>query len=345
MSMDGLLVKLLESYGLSAKNIKRTKGYYIINVGAETFALRKSSERAESLEFRCRVQKKLLDGGFKNIERLHLTVDGKPFVQRDDQRFILTDYVSGTDVNFEDKGDLAMLLAALSDFHDKSKGINDAPAEFLSEHLPTRLRKMGLQLKDFAKRAKGSKNLSEFDMIFLKYYEDYDKCISLALKILTGTKYDHKLAEAHNIGSICHNLLKKDTVTIKGGEIMFTSLSNCMVDHFTTDIVMVLSKYMKYDPQRRIPIMEIIDMYTTNRPQRDDYAIILARLLMPTAFLCAAAEYYVKKRSWVPSQVTGELMYEVDSREAFFEYIAPLCSYVGATSEADFNLFPLYRKT
>ena len=328
--MDGLLAKILSNYDVDIKNIKKTKGYYIINCKNINYVLRKTPDSPERIEFCYRVQKNLLNNDFKNIEKIYITTEGVPYVLHEEQKYILTDYISGREANFDDIKELSKILAKLADFHEKSKGLSPLPNEFYAENMRVRLKKMSVELSALRKKINFSKGLKEFDLIFLKNYEYYENNIYKALEIINRSSYHNKLKEVYFHNSICHNLLKKETIVCEGDDIFFSVFDRCIVDHATSDIAMIISKYMKYSAERAITVSEIINMYSAsgyNNLDEDDYSIILARLLMPTGFLSAAKQYYMKKRSWVPSAFISDLEFEVNSKESFLAYINPLFKF------------------
>ncbi|MCL2564341.1 MAG: CotS family spore coat protein [Defluviitaleaceae bacterium] len=325
--MDGLCTKILGNYDLDIKNIKKTKGYYVINCKSATYALRKTTDSPERIEFRCRVQRNLLNNDFKNIEKIYTTTEGSPFVLHEEQKYFLTDYIGGAEANFDDKKELSKILVKLAGFHQKSKGLVSVPDEFYAQNIDVRLNKMLSELSVLRKKINFSKGLRDFDLIFIKNYEYYEDNIYKALEIIGKSNYHNKMQEVCLSNSICHNLLKKETIVCYGDDIFFSAFSNCLVDHATSDIAAIISKYMKYSTDRHISVTEIIDMYSNsghNSLSEGDCNIILARLLMPTGFLNAAKQYYMKKRSWAPSAVTSDLEFEINAREAFVEYIKPL---------------------
>jgi len=325
--MDGLCAKILENYEVNVKNVKKTKGYYIINEKNAAYALKKTTDSAERMEFRYRVQKNLLSNDFNNIEKIYATIEGSPFVSYEEQKYFLTDYIPGTEADFNDKNTLSKVLCKLSDFHQKSKGLSLVPDEFYAFHIGISLKKMLTELSSFRKKINFTKGLRDFDLIFLKNYEYYEKNIHKALEIIAKTNYNEKLKKTSLHNSICHNLLKKETIVCVDDEIFLSAFDRCLVDHATSDIAMIINKYTKYSEDRRISVTEIIDMYSDsghNKLDEDDYSIILAKLLMPTGFLSALKQYYMKKRSWAPSAVTSDLEFEINSKETFMEYVEPL---------------------
>lgn len=327
--MDGLLTKILANYELDYKNIKKTKGYYIVNTADKTYALRKTGDSADHIEFRCAVQKKLLNNGFFNLEKIYPAREGSLFVLHEEQKYILTDYISGEGAGFEDREELSEILRCLADFHHKSKGAGRVAERFYAAHMGERLKRMAKELSIFRKKINFSKTLSDFDLIFLKNYEYYERNINTAIEILAKTDYNEKLKEALLQNAVCHNLLKKETIVIKESAVFLTSLSDCIRDHFTSDIAMIIARYLKYDIKGSIAAMEIINMYSDfghTRLDRNDYRIILARLLMPSGFLSVLEQYYKKKRTWAPSALTGDLEYEIKSQKDFWGYIEPLFS-------------------
>ena len=330
--MDGLCAKILENYEIDIKAVKKTKGYYIINGGGMFYALRKTSDTPERIEFRYKFQQNLLQKRFKNIEKIYPTREGGLFAMHDDQRYVLSDHASGSEANFEDRGELSRVLYALADLHQKSREANAAREQFRAEDMGVRLAKIGTELSSLRKRISAAKSLSDFDLLFFRNYEYYENNIDVAISLLAAANYPEKIQEAFAQNSVCHNALKKETILLCGEQVFFAALGGISVDHFSSDIALIISKYMKYSEDRTISVMEIIDMYSNsghNKLDENDCRLILARLLIPTVFMDATKQYYMKKRSWVPSAVTADLEHEINARDDFLRYIEPLAVYVG----------------
>jgi len=325
--MDGLCVKILENYEIDVISIKKTKGYYVINTAQASYVLRKTSDSEERALLRYQIQETLLKNDFLDIEKIYKTRDNNLFVSEDGQKYILNDYIMGREADFDDIDDLSKILCKLAKFHQSAKSLDIVPKQFYADDLNARLTKMLSELSAFRKKITTSKSLSNFDLLFLKNYEYYEKKISTSAMLLDKANYPKKLEEAYSENSICHNNLKKETLMIKDNEVSIAMLSGISVDHFSADIAMIINKYMKYSSNRQINILDIIDMYSNagnNKLDADDLNIVLARLLIPTVFLGASKEYYMKKRSWAPSVLTADLEQEINSRETFLEYIEPL---------------------
>ena len=330
--MDGLCAKIIENYDIDVKNIKKTKGYYLINSSAASYALRKTSDTAERIEFRYKLQENLLANNFLNIEKIYPTCDGLLFMSHDEQKYILSDHISGEEADFDNRDELSKILSKLAEFHKKTVGLESLPEQFYAEDLNVRLTKMVSDFLMLRKKISTSKSLSNFDILFLKNHDYYESNINTAAALLHKANYHGKLMKAFSESSICHNMLKKETLVAKDNDIFISMLSGISVDHFSADISMIISKYMKYSAKRQIGIMEIIDMYSNsgyNKLDEADYMIILARLLMPSVFIGTAKQYYMKKRSWAPSALTTDLEHEISSRAAFLEYTEPLVRVCG----------------
>jgi len=326
--MDGLCEKLIANYEINASNVRKTKGYYVISdANSNTYSLRKTSDSDERIALRLLLQEHLANNGFADIEKIYKTKTGELFASLGEQKYILCDNITGRESDFNEPGELTKILAKLALFHHKTEGLPAVLEQFYAKDLTQSLSKMHSELVMLRKKVAASKSLSNFDILFLKNYEHYEKNIHISLELLNSAKYSEKLKGAFSKNSFCHNMLKKESLVIKAGEVFIAMLSGVYVDHFSADIALIVNKYMKYVSQRQIGIIELIDMYcdcAKTKVDKDDLKIILARLLMPGAFLEAAREYYSKKRSWAPSVLISELEHEVNSKAQALEYIEPL---------------------
>jgi len=333
--MDGLFSKIIENYDINTntKNVRNTKGYYIIGQNdGESYQLRKSTESDEHIILRHKLQGYLVENGFLNIEKIYATKTGMMFSQMGDQRYILCDHIAGHEANFGDRAELGMIMSKLAEFHQKSCGLDIVSEPFVAQNLKLRLQKMQSELALLRKKVIMSKGLSDFDLIFLKNYDHYERNIHVAANLLDKADYQQKFQNTTAQNMFTHNMLKKETIVIKDGEVFITALAGVCVDHFSADIAQVINKYIKYTEGQRINVTEIINMYSDSghiKMDADDYKIILARLLIPSSFLGAAKEYYAKKRSWAPGALISELEQEVGKKVIISEYIEPLACFCG----------------
>ena len=331
--MDGLCEKLIANYEINASNVRKTKGYYVMSdANANTYSLRKTSDSDERIALRLLLQEHLVNNGFVDIEKIYKTKTGELFASLGEQKYILCDNIVGRESDFNEPGELTKILTKLALFHYKTEGLSEVCEQFYAKDLTQSLSKMRTELAMLRKKVVASKSLSNFDILFLKNYEHYEKNIHMSSELLKSAKYSEKLKDAFSKNSFCHNMLKKESLVIKDGEVFIAMLSGAYVDHFSADIALVINKYMKYVTQRQVGIVELIDKYcdcAKTEVDGDDLKIILARLLMPGAFLEAAREYYSKKRSWAPSALISEIEHEINSKAQAFEYIEPLMRICG----------------
>lgn len=325
--MDGLCAKILESYDIHVKSARKTKGYYVLTATEASYLLRKTSDSKERIWLRYELQEHLLNRGFSNIEKIHKTSDGNPFASVGEQRYVLSDYIIGREADFDEPFELEKIMSKLACFHHKSEELSGVSTQFYAECLTIRLSKMLKELSMLRKKIASTKSLSNFDLLFLRNYDYYENNIHTAMNLLDQADYKKKLDETFYKNTFSHNSLKKEALVIKDDDVFITMLSGVCIDHFSADIAMIINKYMKYSIARPINITKIVDMYSNfshTKIDINDLKIILARLLLPSVFLKTAKEYYAKKRSWIPSELTSELENEVSLRPAFCEYIEPL---------------------
>ena len=326
--MDALCSELMRNYDIKIINAKKYKGFYIITSDKGKYSLKKTDNDEFQLGFQLGLQKKLEEAGFFNFAKIYETKEKRACVCSGGANYILTDYIEGGEVDFDKEAHIDGIINTLADFHKYS----DADSYGLgpkAEDMRKIARKYYIKLSAIKRKIDISKGLSEFDMLFLKNCDYYMNNAIICEAILNSGKYGERYEKAISYGSVCHNLLKRENLIVKNGEVWLASLSGCRLDYYTADIAMLIERYMKYSKVREISLMDMVNKYSNYRlVDNDDYAIILAGLLLPESFVKISELYYSKKRSWAPTSVMDKMKLIISTKATNAEYLRPLLEIV-----------------
>ena len=326
--MDGICSGLIRNYDINVLGVKKFRGFYIISTDTGKYSLKKTADSEPQLVFRLQLQNKLAGFGGFYMEKIYETKEQKLFAEAEGVNYILTDYIEGTEADFDKKAHLGSIISSLAFFHEHSN-VNGEIIRPAAEDMRKVAKRYYTELNDMKKKIDLSKGLSEFDMLFLRNCDYYMENTKICEELLNEGNYEEKYEKAINGGYVCHNLLKRENLIVKGGEIWLASFSACRLDYYTTDLAMLIERYIKYSKTKAVSVMDIVNKYSKYRKvEQEDCAIILAAILLPESFLKIAKQYYLKKRSWVPTSIVAKMEEIVSTKATTLEYLRPLLEIV-----------------
>jgi len=326
--MDRIFSQLIREYNINAVSVKKIRGFYAINTVDGKYSLKKTADTPSQLMFQIQIQQKLEEAAIINFEKIYFTKDNAPCTQAEGINYILTDYIEGNEADFDKEEHIDGIIEMLANFHEYGNGGNKG-LQLKAEDLRLSAKKYYDEITAIKKKLDLSKGLSGFDMLFLKNCDYYINNAKKCEEILDAGSYLQKFDRAVRDGKLCHNLLKKENIIVKNNKFWLASFSKCSLDYYTTDLAMIIERYIKYSKNKNLSAVDIINKYSKHFPvDCDDYAIIFAALLLPAGFAKTLRAYYAKKRSWAPTSITAKMEAIVSTKATTEEYLKPLAEIV-----------------
>ncbi|MCL2235232.1 MAG: hypothetical protein FWB98_02190 [Defluviitaleaceae bacterium] len=283
-------------FGLTAKNANREKFGFLCETEEQGFVLVQKTiatdENSENILFQHQVKEHLYKKGFTQIDRFFVTEQGgTPCLKSSGDLFTVARGFNKPKADYAQKDQLLAVVAELGKIHKISEGVKFDGEPKKRREATSPEKALGL-LSSQKKKLMKAGRFSEFDMIFLKAYEKFEPYIQawggIPKDVLGNNNY------------ICHNLLKEENIFMEDKPI-FTNFVAASYGHYLTDLVYLVKRYLKAEPQGDLPMADIFEAYKKGHPEALlDQDFFKAKLMYPDKFIKVAKEFYSKNRSFAP---------------------------------------------
>ncbi|MDR1706264.1 MAG: hypothetical protein LBS19_16515, partial [Clostridiales bacterium] len=182
--MEGLNPQILKDFGLKCRNMRKDKGRYVCSTDKGVFVVGKAFAAEEPLMLAHYVKEGLHSAGFTDTDRFIAAPNGEPFVRQEDGLYTASEYIKGREARFDDHVQFRQILQKIArmhritgkaGFYEKFPGKPGVCVEY-GEFMPNGgFEKQKNRLRSFKKTVLRQGRLSDFDVMFLKYYDSYER--------------------------------------------------------------------------------------------------------------------------------------------------------------------------
>ena len=285
----------------------REKGYYKTTDGKRV--IRKTKDGHRHILALHEIKRHCKEAGYPWMDQNYLAKNGQPYALIDSEHYVMTDLIHYREADFADPMEFLKVVEATAYWHKAARNIKFSKEAALYDSagpLTEIIQEQKEHFENIRKRIRKQSKMSDFDVVFLKHYPEYQERITKAQKLLEGTGYLKLFSEAKRKNHICHNNLKEDCLRVYGDWVYITRLEQATVDYQLTDLSNLIHRREK--EHKDLKRSEIVEAYNKVLPlERDDEVILEAMLLYPSAFIKIVNEYYQKKRSWTPASMMNKL--------------------------------------
>lgn len=317
----------LGAVGLKPRNARKEKAGYVCETDVGLVVVRKARTTREGLIFSHYVKEGLYRAGLTEVDRVFVTEENMPFAERNGELYVVSAYTPGSEAVFNDHSQLKSIVRTVGRMHritsspdffatyDTAKPRKSEYTVFMSD---ADFMKQRVQMRSYKKAVSRSNRLSDFDVLFLKYFESYERRASMSMELATGS------VQLLSGESFSHNMLKEETLLICDGRVFITSFEDSTGDSFLHDLASVIKRHMRAGGLR-LPLQEILSLYQIENPLGEvEIRALSAILLMPDKFYKTCVKYYSRKRNWTPASFNGVMEDMNDRREADERYLSDL---------------------
>ena len=285
----------------------REKGYYKTTDGKRV--IRKTKDGHRHIRALHEIKNHCKEAGYPWMDQNHLAKNGQPYVLSDKEHYVMTDLIHYREANFADPMEFLKIVEATACRHKAARNIKfskEAALYVSASPLTEIIQEQKEHFETIRKRIRKQSKLSDFDVIFVKHYPEYQERILKAQKLLESTGYLKLFREAKEKNHICHNSLKEDCLRIYGDWVYITRLEQATADYQLVDLSNLIRRREK--EHKDLKRDKIVEAYSKILfLEREEEIILEAMLLYPSAFIKIVNEYYQKKRSWTPAYMTNKL--------------------------------------
>lgn len=309
---------MLKGFNLKPGNVLKQKGDFIVHAHGKRSVLKKTDESINHILFSHDIKNFLKENNFNNVDHFGLSINNTPYYTYNNENYIMTEAPEAEQMDFSKAELFLRLVSDTALMHKILKEMNFSGEEFKGKNMLRVLADAKGKLNRIKRQVGTSGRMSDFDVVFLKTYEEYIEKISLSLDILRTENYIQEFGNK----SICHNILKKENIYVRNGGFFFSNFSKASYDYCISDLSSLIKRYLKHNTEKHIDIYQIVDTYDKINPiGQEEINILYAFLLYPEGFVNVCESFYYKKRSFIPSSMERKLILETEGRRKYEAYI------------------------
>jgi len=317
--MADLTVTLPAYFGLKGLKAKKERGYFVVVTPDGPVKIHKTSVGTAEIMRQFNLLKKLKHAGFPHTDYIIETPGGAPQLILGRDIFIMSRFIPGREIDFNEPADIKLALECLASFHKKSIGLGENKTQPLP--LTEAYAKQSGLLSAAVKQVNKSPRMSDFDILLIKAAPKYAQFAGNAEAALAETNYLQLFTAAVNRGDICHNTLKEENFPIYNGTCHLINFSDVTVDIQLNDLAGFIRRYARRS-NREIFASRLLEIYNQINPLPPQAEkIIYALLLYPWPFMKTITGYYSKKRVFTPAAVTSRMDEILAEQDEYNKYI------------------------
>ncbi|MDR1065891.1 MAG: hypothetical protein LBL35_00435 [Clostridiales bacterium] len=317
--MDDLNIHVLNGFGVKAKYVRQQKASYVCATDKGEKIIKKSFDSAENILLQRALTEHMRANGYARAVKFELSEAGLPYVHFGGELYTMTDYLPRlTETDFHDRDTFVKILRNIGLMHQAASGFFGAPEP---PDAIERFKKGRTEMTAIKKRLRAQKRLSDIDVTFLKNYEFYAEKIDAAIRMMEDACFSEAVKASASNGRVCHGAIKEETALTDGDDIYFYNFSRAFAGHAVFDVCDASRRHARRPQPATMPFTEALRLYRDVTGEVLDFNIAYPLMLYPEKFIRVCGQYYRKKRTWIPSAMANRMEKEVNSKDAYYEYI------------------------
>lgn len=326
--MDEAIMQVAEEFGFKPKSIRKSKYMYICRRDNAVRALKPVNADSKKLILIASLKEHLCSNGFRHIDRYYYSPDGFPYVVYGGSTYVMTDWFGGDEADFSSRDGIIDIVKASAQMHKSSIDFKADGSQLYCTDILENFEKSYKRLVSIKKIVDKQKKYSDFDIKFIKSYEQSRAAAQEALEIIGRSPVKQLKAEAREHGLFCHNSLKEENI-LMGKQPYIINFEDLSFDHFIFDLGELIERYIrKNDSGELHPINKILDTYMGINSFAEEYiSVLYAYLRFPMRYIKVCSDFYQKKRSWTPNAALQRFDRLILKAEENERYILPLLEY------------------
>lgn len=315
--------ELLEStYGIRISSLKPCRTGYILETDQGRKYLRQCQCSENRILYVHAAKQHLISHGFTTLDTYTVTLDGRPYIEIDNQLYLMNSFIDGRECEFSDDSDAVKAAVALSTMHKAGKGFKCPAGLSISNDLGKLPDNLTRRYDEIVRmRRKAERERGAFDYIYLDCVDRFIAIAETSLRLLEGPEYPRLIKKTILEGGICHHDYSYQNILIKGQTTWITGFESCGEEIRIYDLVNLIRRKMRkcdWDVEKAAMLLEA---YSRTEPiTADEIVVMKAMLLFPQKFWRVANRYYNSRRSWAQKNFTGmleEVVAEYDNHIKF----------------------------
>jgi len=329
LSDYNLDLELINMMGLEVVDIVPYRNVFRIITQKGMYSLKRVIYSKEEMDFIMSAIEHLKKNGFKNMMEYVRKEDGSIFYEYDGEKYYLTEWVDGRELDYLNPIDLESATHLLTQFHKASQGFEPTvipDSRNLLGKWPENFRERIYEMNEMKFRALLKRGRTEFDKIYLEFVDMCLEDARRALKLLTDSPYEELVYKAkEEKGFIHHDYAHHNLLQSFDGKLYILDFDYCAVDIRIHDLGSLIIRNMKKTGWDIDKALYIIELYDKEIPiSNDELKVLVPFFLFPQDFWQISRQYYIERKDWGDRDYLDKMntksQYTISRREFIEEF-------------------------
>ena len=296
--------EILEQYEIEVRSTSKGRGALNCDTDKGIMLLKEFRGSKERAVFLYDILEFLSQEGFV-AETVTLSKEKEAIVKDEinDVSYILKNWYTGKECDVKNRDDIMSAVKELAVFHNLTKTYKKEIPEFLKADKNSLLNEYEKHNRELNKvknyiRNKNKKN--EFEMLFMKVYENYKNQAAEATERLGRQMQDLDETLADQMWGLCHGDYNQHNVIHSQGEWILLNLEQMSYDIMVQDLANFIRKILeKYNWNTGLGIDMITAYDGIRKLHPEEFEQLYVRLSYPQKYWKIANHYSSSRKSWI----------------------------------------------
>lgn len=317
---------LNENYDIKALEVEKIKNVYKVRTEDGFRCFKASKYDIRQFSFIVSSISHLSERGFEGILPVYNTKDNRKFIKLDNRYGFMCDWINSREASFKNPVELKKCVETLSNLHLSSRGFNGGEISRVRRFYGRwieKFRKRCNELIYFKALITAKDKKTEFDNIYLKYFDIHYRQALDTIRNLEASKYYEIMKEHERLREICHHDTANHNFLItEESKIVMIDFDYCVFDTHLHDLGSIMIRNLKYDNWDSDLLEFILNIYGKKIPvNREELYLVSCFMKFPQDFWQVGLQYYVEKQPWDEDFFTRKLTRTVLDSKRRMEFI------------------------
>ncbi|MBR3811758.1 MAG: phosphotransferase [Agathobacter sp.] len=311
---------ILSQYEMEINEVIKGRGAFICNTNKGKKLLlpfRGSKEKGKML---WNFLRELKESGFE-VEQIELNKDTEAVTEDEytQERFLLKDYVEGTEISAAKLEEMKEAVRMLANYHSFSEKMLPAFGFSCSRNLTEHTQIWQRHYRELIKvrnYIRARKKKSEFEQIYMREFEHNRKTAEQSLLLL------EKAFDSNVPYVICHGDFNQHNVLRTNGTYRIVHFENAQCNWAMTDLANFLRKMLeKNDWSERVGEELILEYHRYRAIAEVEYGQLFGLLLFPEKFWKVTNHYMNSRKTWISERDIEKLKRVIEQEEKRLKFL------------------------
>lgn len=313
--------QVLQNYGLKVEDVQPLGRVWKLTTATGNKALKKLSCNDVRVVFIYSLLEHMARKGFSRTPRFIRTEYNTPFIRRDNEYYILSDWIEGREVNFKVHSELILAVEELARFHLAAEGMClEQGTEVLNNWgtWPNKFAERNNDLHQYYYFAQNAEKKGLFHQLYLDHFSHFANQAGIAVELLNKSSYTQLVEDGQLKGIVCHRNYQEENILMNPqGNLHILNFDMAIQDLRIYDLGSLLQRVMiknKWDFDLSRELIETYEM--VNPLATAELEVLLAVLYFPHQIWLCAGRFFKRQRGWSNKELVGQFKNIIGHKKA-----------------------------